>query len=303
MQRKTIYDYAHGALIGTVAGEAIQSNVNDVRTQLGMIQKRHDHMFAEPVLYRYASDLQLTIVESIIARRSFDPADQMKRMLAWYGQTNKQQLPESLSVALTNANDHGIVFAGSQEFALSDGSHLSRVIPIAIAYRRASFRKLMTMSMLNASLTHALDMCLDATKYVALFIRNSLNREPHQCLTDLLIPTPQVMAYISEVWQSDVVNLVAGSYTRLNTSQLDNKNSMLCCLQRALWCLYHSHSFENAFEHLMSTTDIPDHTYTLLGAMAGVWYGYSSIPIQLEESSRDYPLTYGELAESLLTLD
>lgn len=301
--QKTIYDYAHGALIGTIAGEAIQSNVNDFRTQLGMIRTSHNPLFADPVLYRFASDLQLTTVESIIDQRSFDPVDQMKRMLAWYDKTNKQQLPESLSVALTNAKDHGIVFAGSQECALSDGSHLIRVIPIAIAYRRASFRKLMTISMLNASLTHALDICLDATKYVALFIRDSLNREPHQCLTDVLIPSPHVMAYISEAWQADVVNLVAGSYTRLKPSQLYNKNSMLCCLQRSLWCLYHSHSFENAFEHLMSTTDIPDHTYSLLGAMAGAWYGYSSIPLQLEKYCHDYPLTYGELAESLLTLD
>lgn len=289
--------FAKGAMIGTIVGERYLSGATNMINQV-TINSSHAYQStfspSDNCDNRCISAIQQSIAQSIIDSKGFDLEDQMQRLKIFLDVDGGITLPLSLRLALENAREHNIVLAGTQEDDLSDGSHLTRAIPIAIAYRDSSFKELMMISMLNAAMTHARNTCMDCFKYVALFTRMAVTHKQDIPIQKALLLSRQQIDYISHAWETQVVQLVCGGYHLLEADDLRKSCNHLSCLERVLWCLYKSHSFESAFEQLASTHDIPKYAYILLGSMAGAWYGIRNIPEAMcHEAYEEQPETEG----------
>lgn len=230
------------------------------------------------------TSMALCLAESLILRKKFDAADQMRRYCMWMNDGYLSPLGWCFDIGRTTANAlksfemTGEPYSGSDARSSQANGSMMRLAPVPMFFC-SSPEQALQMCAESSRTTHAHIVCRDACRYLGALIIGALTGVSKE---DLLLPEPPVVP--KEYWQAnplaeDIARVANGSY-RLpkDSDQIAGTGYAPRSLEAALWAFYNSSTFEEGALLAVNLGDDADTTGAIYGQLAGAFYGLSGIP-------------------------
>jgi ADP-ribosyl-[dinitrogen reductase] hydrolase len=283
----TIQDRFKGSFLGLAVGDALGAPVEfKPRKSFPYVT---DYMDGGPFNLKKGqwtddTSLALCIAHSLLERSGFDPFDQVEKYLKWFREGylsctgNCFDIGNTTKAALLRYEEKKEVFAGSPDDPPSNGS-LMRLAPIPL-YFFPDEAAVIHYAGLSSKVTHAPIACIEACETLAKMIFIALEGKSKD-----------------EIFRSIDNSILDKSY-----EELSGKGEAKTCLESALWCFYHSTSFEEGLLMAVNLGDDTDTTGAVYGQLAGAFYGINGIPKKYLDGLWEKEMLL-KVANSLFTKD
>ena len=282
-----------GSLLGLACGDAVGTTVEFQAR--GSFLPVTDMVGGGPFglaagLWTDDTSMALCLAESLLSRKGFDAVDQMARYLNWWHWGYLSSTGQCFDIGLTvKAALHRFQmthdpYAGDAAPNSAGNGALMRLAPVVLYYypNKAAALHYAVQSTLT---THAAPEAVDCSRLLATILTRGLDG----LSKDEMLDTSQL-----ELASPKVAALACGSYFSKTESQVFGTGYAVASLEAALWCFLTSHSFEEAVLRVANLGDDADTTAAIVGQIAGVHYGLSSIPMGWRRR-----LHWGEEIESM----
>lgn len=220
------------------------------------------------------TSLALCLAESLIESRGFDPIDQMKRYIRWYkegywsctghcfdiGNTTKKTIEKFI--------ENQKIYGGSLTDPATNGS-LMRLAPIVLAFY-PDLKKILEYAGLSSRVTHEPLECQESCKLLSFFIFHALNGKSKDEMLKEKCKELNFTSRISEIYEQ--------KYLKKSYQEISGKGEAYLSLEAALWCFYHTDSFQAALIKAVNLGDDTDTTAAIVGQLAGAYYSVQGIP-------------------------
>lgn len=233
------------------------------------------------------TSMALCLAESLVERRGFDPADQLRRYLRWYREGYFSSTGDCFDIGLTvrQALDRfaatGCEYCGSTAPDTAGNGSLMRLAPVPLFYARDP-RTAIARAADSSRTTHAADEAVDACRWYAALIIGALNGVPKQeLLGGEWSPDPE---YFRAHPLSPAVEEVArGSYRRLQPPRIVGSGYVVRSMEAALWAFHGTDDFAEGCLAAANLGNDADTTAAIYGQLAGAYYGMEAIPVPWHE--------------------
>jgi len=221
------------------------------------------------------TSMALCLATSLIAKRGFDPVDQMDRYWDWCtkGYLSSTGYCFDIGGTVRKALEKfkrtgGNPFSGPTEPNSAGNGSLMRLAPIPMFYF-PDLEKIIHFAGESSRTTHGALECVEACQLFAEMIYLALSgQDKDQILFDTKVKV-----------SSPKINAIAdGSYTPKTISEIHGSGYVVESLEAALWCFYQTTSFEDAILQAANLGDDADTTAAICGQIAGAFYGETNIP-------------------------
>ncbi len=296
----------HGAMLGLACGDAL--GVALEFQSPGSFEPITDMIGGgvfncQPGQWSDDTSMALCLAESLIEKRGFDAADQMRRYLRWYREGhlsstgNCFDIGNTVSAALQRFEQSGEPFSGSSEPRTAGNGSLMRLAPIPLAFARDP-RRAMELAAEMSRTTHAAPEAVDACRYFTGLIIGALRGESRETLLQPRY-TP-----VEGIWQerplSPRIDEVArGSFKQKQPPDIRGTGYVVHSLEAALWAFCNSGSFEEGALMAVNLGNDADTTGAIYGQLAGAYYGVEGIPERWREKLFQREMI-GRMADGLL---
>jgi ADP-ribosyl-[dinitrogen reductase] hydrolase len=126
----------------------------------------------------------------------------------------------------------------------------------------------------SSKTTHGATECIDACRLFGSMLLKALRGQSKE---EILFEDP--FPWWSEPPLSDRIQAIAdGDYRRTPERDIRGSGYVVESLEAALWCFYHTLSFQDAVLRAVNLGDDADTTGAVCGQIAGAFYGKSQIP-------------------------
>lgn len=275
-------DRCAGALVGLACGDAVGTTVEF--KPRGSFEPVTDMVGGGPFKLQAGkwtddTSMALCLAESLLAKKGFDAFDQMERYVRWarHGYLSSTgacfDIGGTVSAALRRFVVTNNPFAGSTDPNAAGNGALMRLAPVVIYYF-ANKADLYKYAMESTLTTHAAPEAVECSTLLACMIDNALSSTPRECWFANKMP---------ELRQAKVINLAAGCFFDKKENDIAGTGYSVASLEAALWCFYHSNSFEEAVLKAVNLGDDADTTAAIVGQIAGAYYGVNGIPLAWRE--------------------
>jgi len=175
---------------------------------------------------------------------------------------------------------------GSLELKDNDNGSLKRMLPIAYYFvaHKETEKKILEVVRRTSSITHANEEvvcgCYIYVRYAMNILRGNNKFAALEQIKGLDYKT------FSKETQTKYKRILEGDLSKLSIDDIKTTDNVVDTLEATLWCFIHSSSYK---ECVIATTNIGGDTDTigaLAGALAGLFYGYKSIPESMLENLR-----------------
>jgi len=221
------------------------------------------------------TSMALCLAASLVETDRFDMADQMNRYLRWYDHGYMSSTGKCFDIgnatrqALERYRQSGEPHSGSSDpFAAGNGS-LMRLAPVPMFYfpDRARVRLYAAES---SRATHAARLCIEACMLFAdVLVQALAGKEKDEIL---------FASSLDEIKSPEILDIAAGGYRDKQTEQIRSSGYVVDSLEAALWCFWHSRSFEQAVLMAANLGEDADTVAAICGQLAGAFYGETGIP-------------------------
>ncbi len=268
-------DRASGCLVGLAIGDAVGTAL-EFRPR-GTFQPLTDmvgggHFCLKKGYWTDDTSMALCLATSLVECHGFDAMDQMTRYCDWYDNGYLSSIGNCFDIgttvlsALRRFLKTGDPYSGMTAAWTSGNGSIMRLAPIPIAY--ANDRSLaIDYAMQSSKTTHASPLCLDACGWFADLMVNFLLGHPKDALLQ-----STYCAQTEPLQQLQQCHFLEKDYRDLKGSGF-----VVESLEAALWCFWHTHSFEDCILAAANLGDDADTTAAVAGQLAGAFYGYSAI--------------------------
>lgn len=270
-----IQDRAIGCLVGLAIGDAVGTTL-EFRPR-GSFQPLTDmvgggHFCLKKGYWTDDTSMALCLATSLVTCRGFDAMDQMRRYCDWYDNGYLSSIGNCFDIgttvlsALRRFQKTGNPYSGMTASWTSGNGSIMRLAPVPIAFSQDE-EQAIYYAMQSSKTTHASPMCLDACGWFADILVNFLRGESKDSLFDLTYSA-----------QTEPLQQLQ-QYEFLDKDHRDLKGSgfVVESLEAAIWCFWHTHSFEDCVLAAANLGDDADTTAAVAGQLAGAYYGYSHI--------------------------
>jgi len=275
----------HGALIGLAAGDALGTTLEFTRR--GSIPPIDDMIGGGP--FRLAAgewtddtSMAMCLAESLIARRGFDPHDQMTRYVRWWREGYWSSTGACFDIGITvrealrrfvETNDP---YAGSTDLNTAGNGSLMRLAPIPLGFARTP-SEAVRLAAESSKTTHATEEAVDACRYVAALIVGALHGYPKQDLLDPRLALEGVNWNVAPLAPA-IASISAGSFKDKTAGEIRASGYGVHTLEAALWAFHHSDTFRDGALLAVNLGEDADTTGAVYGQLAGAYYGVDAIP-------------------------
>jgi len=235
------------------------------------------------------TSMLLCVTENLL--ENGDASSLAGKFLNWYNSAAYTATGEVFDVGVTTSIALNNVMAGADirssgatdEFSAGNGS-LMRCLPYAfIADTTEAERKLLE----EGRITHAHDLCSEATLFYIFVARCLLDG----CAKEALLPAA-IKAVSATKWaRTNRMNRLASncrlfndSFSNTEVDQIKSTGYVVESLEACLWCFLSTDSYQSAVQTAVNLGGDTDTIAALTGGLAGIYYGYNTIP---EEWLRD----------------
>jgi len=254
--------------------------------------------------------MALCLANSLIARREFNPYDQLVRYHWWHihgymsstgqcfdiGSATRQSLQEFAHRQKIFSEENNIPIKDldflddldliqkfnvycSQDGVAGNGA-LMRLAPVPLFFYKDPVRAV-EFSGISGKITHGDQKAYDACRYYGALIVAALNGETKEQLLDKDFYLKHIYWFNEETLHTDIMNISQGSYQKQGgyDDGIRGKGYIVDALEAALWAFW---SDENSFKKgalaAVNLGDDTDTTAAIYGQLAGAYYGYHNLP-------------------------
>lgn len=277
-----IIGHAIGDAMGTPVEFFMRKNLKDnkVTEMLGNIGQHN-----EPVgSWSDDTAMELALIDSIINKKEFDYDDIMDNFVLWIENGKYTPLGHAFGVgrgclkAIYNYKKgvKSLDCGSIEEQHMSNGS-LMRILPVALY----SYKKQLSMSEIQelvnnvSSLTHRQDAVKLACYMYVMYVIDLLNGigkdESYENMRKRSYNYNQAsIDMYSRLLKDDIRNL--------NIDDINSSGYIVDTIEASFWCLLKNNSYRDTVIEAINLGQDTDTIGAIVGSMAGIIYGYSSIP-------------------------
>jgi ADP-ribosyl-[dinitrogen reductase] hydrolase len=271
-------DRFRGCLLGLACGDAVGTTVEFARR--GSFASVSDMVGGGPFGLRAGewtddTSMALCLATSLTELGKFDAADQMRRYWQWVDQGYLSSNGRCFDVgntvydALVRFQQTGEPFSGTTHPRSAGNGCIMRLAPVPMFYypnRDAAIE----MAGQSARTTHGATECVEACRLLGGILVQALAGADKETIifshgvTDSTAPNIQALAQ--------------GDYRAKAEKDIRGSGYVVRSLEAALWCFWHTATFEEAILKATNLGDDADTTAAVCGQVAGAYYGEIGIP-------------------------
>jgi ADP-ribosyl-[dinitrogen reductase] hydrolase len=277
MPSPTLLSRYRGALLGLACGDAVGSAVEfqPRDTFPPVTGMRGGGSFGlRPGQWTDDTSMALCLAESLVDRGGFDAADQMRRYVRWWREGHLSctgrcfDIGMTVSAALQRFQVSGDPWSGSDHPRTAGNGGLMRLAPAVLAAFPDAGRAL-DWAVDSTRTTHAAPEALDAGRLFARYLVLALSgMERRGWRTELNL----------EIGEDAVRDIAQTCWSLVTRDEVTGSGYCVASLRAAMWCFWHSDSFEEAVLLAVNLGDDADTTAAIVGQLAGAYYGEEGIP-------------------------
>jgi ADP-ribosyl-[dinitrogen reductase] hydrolase len=221
------------------------------------------------------TSMALCLAASLVGANGFDADDQQQRYLRWrdqgYMSSNGHcfDIGGTVREALSRYETSGEPFAGSDHPRSAGNGCIMRLAPVPMFYA-ADREQALHYAAESSRTTHGAAECLDACRLLASMLCAAFAGGDKEAVAlghdGLRLAEPKLAAIAGGDWLEKSADAIRGS------------GYVVECLEAALWCFWHTDSFEAAVLAAANLGDDADTTAAVCGQLAGAYYGIGGIP-------------------------
>lgn len=267
--REATRDRAIGALLGLAVGDAVGAAIEfSAKPRFALLD---DMVVGGP--HRLArgqwtddTAMALALAESLIEAPELDPADLMRRFLAWYDTGAYSctgacfDIGNATRAALERFRCTGEPFAGSTDPWSSGNGALMRLAPVAIRHW-PDRERLLRVAELQTRTTHGSPATIHASRTYAELLANAI-----------------AGASLPEILASPAADRIEGGWRGLHRDAIEGSGYVVRSLQAAVWAVSRTTDFRSTILLAANLGDDADTTAAIAGQLAGAIYGATGIP-------------------------
>lgn len=220
------------------------------------------------------TSMALCLATSLVDKMGFDPKDQIDRYWSWYqdgylSSTGKCfDIGNTVSYELESYHRTGEPFSGSTSPNAAGNGSLMRLAPIPIFYF-PDLQKILHFAAESSRTTHGTVECLEACLLFSEILFNALSGLDKEAMLFKTTFKPSA---------PKISDIAFGNFRNKSVNQIKGSGYVVESLEAALWCFYHTTSFEEAILQAANLGDDADTTAAVCGQIAGAFCGETGIP-------------------------
>ena len=221
------------------------------------------------------TSMALCLATSLLEKNGFDPKDQMDRYWRWrregYLSSNGRcfDIGNTVGEALNRYRQTGDPMAGSTKPNSAGNGSIMRLAPVPMYYY-PDLAAVIRCSAESSRTTHGAPECIDACRLLAGIICRALSGSAKE---DVLFGEAG-----SFQGEPKIALIAHGAYRPKPVHEIHGTGYVVQSLEAALWCFFHTDTFESAILKAANLGDDADTTAAICGQVAGAFYGESGIP-------------------------
>ncbi len=228
--------------------------------------------YLQPGQWTDDTSMAICLAESLLECNGFDARDQMQRYTRWWKEGRHSSTGRCFDIGSTVANalhlfeSCGEPFSGDDHPMSAGNGSLMRLAPVVRYY--SEHPGLMDFVTDASRTTHGAPECIDACCYFAAIIARCIRGANKNML----------MSSAGYLPQSKKVRLIATEeFLQKPITEIRGSGYVIDCLEAALWCFFHTESFDDAVLMAANLGDDADTTAAVCGQIAGAYYGVNGI--------------------------
>lgn len=267
-----------GCLLGLACGDAVGTTVEF--TARGRFTPVTDMVGGgvfelSPGAWTDDTSMALCLAASLTELGCFDATDQMNRYWRWvddgYMSSNGRCFDVGNTVydSLERFRETGDPFSGSTDPYSAGNGCIMRLAPVPMFYFPDQAAAI-TQSGLSARTTHGAAECIDACRLFGGILYQALAGADREAI---------LLSHAVDDASSPSLQAIArGEYRDKTEQDIRGSGYVVQSLEAALWCFWHTSSFEAAILKAANLGDDADTTAAVCGQVAGAFYGATGIP-------------------------
>ena len=277
----------HGSLLGLAIGDAmgVPLEFRKPDTFAPVMEMIGGGPFKlKPGEWTDDTSMALCLAESLSRNKEFDLKDQLSYYCDWYrnGHLSSNGTCFDIGVTIRSAIHHfeetGDPCSGLTDPRSAGNGSLMRLAPVPLAYARTPSRAI-ELSGESSKTTHALDVCVDACRYMGALIVGAVQGYSKEHLV-----SPQ-FSPVEQYWDlhpltRDISIIANGSFREKEPPEIRGSGYVVDSLEAAMWAFARTDNFRDGCLAAVNLGDDADTTGAIYGQLAGAYYGIGSIPDQ-----------------------
>ncbi len=232
------------------------------------------------------SSLTFCLAESLC--QGYNITDIASSFLKWYRDAHWTAHDEVFDIGLATrkalhkieSGSNPIEAGGKEELDNGNGS-LMRILPLAFYFHDQPLHEQFKIIKQVSSITHAHMRSILACFYYLEFVKSLLNqKDKFQAYSDLSesfkANTSQLLVGKEELNYFD--RLLNGKIFELPESEIRSTGYVIHSLEASIWCLMTTENYKSAVLKAVNLGEDTDTTAAITGGLAGILYGFESIP-------------------------
>lgn len=277
-----------GCLLGLAAGDALGTTVEF--SPRGSFEPLTDMVGGGP--FRLApgqwtddTSMALCLAASLLEQGGFDPADQMRRYVAWMERGYLSSTGSCFDIGMTvraalgRFAAAGDPYSGSLDARSAGNGSLMRLAPVVLYYH-PQLDQVLQFAAQSSRTTHGAAEAVQACQLFAEIVCRAIDGVPrHELLSALQF----------QATEPAIAALASGAFIDKPESAIRGSGYCVASLEAALWCFFNTDDFSAAVLAAANLGDDADTTAAIAGQLAGAYYGATAIPSHWREmlSMRD----------------
>ncbi|WP_208640157.1 ADP-ribosylglycohydrolase family protein [Massilia violaceinigra] len=273
----SIRDRYRGSLLGLACGDAVGTTVEfSARGSFAPVTDMTGGgpFRLKPGQWTDDTSMALCLAESFLTKDAFDAADQINRYRNWWqwGYLSSTgtcfDIGMTVQDALSRYAVSGDPYSGSTNPRSAGNGSLMRLVP-AVLFAYPDRARALQHAADSSRTTHGAPEAVQACQLFAGILSAALDGQPKNALlvNAGFMPTEPKLAAIA-----------AGAFLDKADSEIRGTGYAVDSLEAALWCFFHTDSYEAAVLRATNLGDDADTTAAIVGQIAGAWYGVDAIP-------------------------
>jgi ADP-ribosyl-[dinitrogen reductase] hydrolase len=272
-------DRSRGCLLGLAVGDAVGTTVEF--QSRGAFKPLTDMTGGGPFRLRAGewtddTSMALCLAQSLIAKRGFDPADQMNRYCNWYlhGELSSNGRCFDIGNTVRNALDAYLEtnnpFSGPVGPTSAGNGSIMRLAPVPMYWQSAP-DDAEHWAGESSRTTHGAVECIEACRILARILIAALSGADK----DTVLTAGRLARDVSS---AKLQELVDRGYLSKRVHEIRGTGYVVASLEAALWSFATTDSYRDAVLTAANLGDDADTTAAICGQVAGAYYGMQGIP-------------------------
>ena len=224
------------------------------------------------------TSMALCLAESLLEIGDFNPRDQIDRYVLWWKEGYLSStgwcfdIGNTVRDAILRYEQTGDPYSGSTHPRRAGNGSIMRLAPVPMFYQ-SDLDEVIHYSAESSKTTHGTKEAVDACKLFGVMIALALGGSS---IEEFLTGTQTFLE--PHTLAPSIREIQAGAYKDKPESEILGSGYVVKSLEAALWCFFHTDSYQEAVLKAVNLGNDADTTGAVVGQLAGAYYGIQSIP-------------------------